>query len=79
MLLLYHPLYFTVHAAVLCPQTVHPTALLHPQGQPLQSYKDYIQQLPAMDCPEAFGQHSMTLQQIREREVRAPRGHMTVM
>ena len=42
-----------------CPQTVHPTVLLQPQGRTLQSYKDYSQQLPAMDCPEAFGQHPM--------------------
>ena len=42
--LLSHPLCFTVCAAVLCPQTVHPTALLHPQGRTLQSYKDYSQQ-----------------------------------
>ena len=70
-MLLYHPLCFTVCAAVLCPQTVHPTALLHPQGRTPQTY---------MDNPEAFGQLPMlTLQPDQEEKVHTPHGHMTVM
>ena len=39
-----------------------------PKDGPLQSYKDYIEQLPAMDSPEAFGQHPNAdiASQIRE-------------
>ena len=39
-----------------------------PKDGPLQSYKDYIEQLPAMDRPEAFGQHPNAdiASQIRE-------------
>ena len=51
-----------------------------PKDGPLQSYKDHIQQLPAMDCPEAFRQHPMlTCSQIRGTGTYAPCGHMTVM
>ena len=74
-MLLSLPLCFTVCAAVLCPQTVHPTALL--QGRTLQSYKDYIRQLPAMDHPEA-GQHPMlTLQPDQGEEVCPMNVHTT--
>jgi dynein heavy chain len=39
-----------------------------PKDGPLSSYKDYIEQLPAMDRPEAFGQHPNAdiASQIRE-------------
>ena len=39
-----------------------------PKDGTLQSYKDYIEQLPGMDKPEAFGQHPNAdiASQIRE-------------
>ena len=40
----------------MCTHTVDSTdTLLPPKDRPLQSYKEDIQQLPAMDCPKAFG------------------------
>ena len=58
-------------AAVLCPQTIHPTALLHPRTDPTSLYMDY---------PEAIGQLPMlTLQPDQEEKVHTPHGHMTVM
>ena len=41
-----------------------------PKDKPPQSYKDHMQQLPAMDRSEAFGQHTtLTLQPDQGDEV----------
>ena len=69
-MLLYQPLCFAVCSAVLCPQTVLLQLCSIPKDRPPQSYKDHIQQLPAMDRSEAFGQHTtLTLQPDQEDEV----------
>ena len=52
--LLYQPLCFTVCSAVPCPQTASLQHCSIPKDRPPQSYKDHIQQLPAMDHSEAL-------------------------
>ena len=54
--------------AVLCSRLSSLQHYYIPKDGALQSYKDYIEQLPAMDRPEAFGQHPNAdiASQIRE-------------
>ena len=67
----YRGLLYCPSLGVCCAPPPRLSTLPHyyiPKDGPLQSYKDYIEQLPAMDRPEAFGQHPNAdiASQIRE-------------